>query len=165
MRESGPRGEDSYIYNHVCRSHNPDDIALFERMAPGSKFSDPDVRRAMEEINPEHKLLKYSVEKFKDKLHKLVPDRPSWTVTAHLQKDCYKFIHYNQPRTISVREAARLQSFPDWFVFPAVLGAAFRLIGNAVPPLLGFAFASSFRESDPEFGGSMVEASGQLELV
>jgi len=146
-------GQDSaFITAHVCRSHNSDDIALFDRMAVGAKFSDHEVQTAIREINPDHKLAKYSTEKFQDKLHKLIPTEPSWTVTAHLQKDCYKFIHYAQPRTISVREAARLQSFPDHFCFPLTLGTAFRVIGNAIPPLLAEAFAASFRASDQTMG-------------
>jgi hypothetical protein len=101
-------------------------------------------------INPNHKLIKYSAEKFKDKLHRLDPERPAWTVTAHLQKDCYKFIHHRQPRTITVREAARLQSFPDWFRFDGLsMVTAFRLIGNAVPALMANAFAHSFVAVDP----------------
>jgi DNA (cytosine-5)-methyltransferase 1 len=160
------RSGETNLYNHICRSHNCDDVALFGRMRPGARFSDPDVQSALRDINSEHKLLKYSVDKFQDKLHKLDPTQPAWTVTAHLQKDCYKFIHPSQPRTISVREAARLQSFPDSFVFPTVLGSAFRLIGNAVPPLLAFAFAQSFRASDPELAGELVMADGaQLQLV
>jgi DNA (cytosine-5)-methyltransferase 1 len=138
-----------FVYNHVGRTHNADDVELFRRMAPGAKFSDPEVQAALPDINPNHKLLKYSVEKFQDKLHKLDPSRPSWTVTAHLQKDCYKFIHYEAARTITVREAARLQSFPDWFVFPDAMAPAYRLIGNAIPPLLAKAFAESFHASDP----------------
>ena len=125
------------VHDHICRWHNADDIALFARMRPGARFADADVQEALVEINPHHKLRKYAVDKFKDKLHRLDPERPSWTVTAHLSKDCYKFIHHRQPRTISVREAARLQSFPDWFQFDEVsMIEGFRLIGNAVPPLL-----------------------------
>lgn len=125
------------VHDHICRWHNPDDTALFSRMRPGARFADEDVQRAMIEINPHHRLRKYAVDKFKDKLHRLDPERPAWTVTAHLSKDCYKFIHHRQPRTISVREAARLQSFPDWFHFDGVsMIEGFRLIGNAVPPLL-----------------------------
>jgi DNA (cytosine-5)-methyltransferase 1 len=157
MRGPAPDRREYPLYNHITRTHNPDDVALFGRMRPGAKFSDDEVQQAMHDINPEHKLLKYAVDKFQDKLHKLDPDRPSWTVTAHLQKDCYKFIHYSQPRTVSVREAARLQSFPDWFVFPPSLGPAFRLIGNAVPPLLAQAFAESFRRCDPRFSATGVQ--------
>jgi transposase len=119
-------------------------------MKPGGRFADPEVQSALIEINPEHKLRKYALDKFGDKLHRLDPSRPAWTVTAHLQKDCYKFIHHSQPRTITVREAARLQSFPDWFDFDDLkLGPAYRLIGNAVPPKLAQAFAQSFLEADP----------------
>jgi DNA (cytosine-5)-methyltransferase 1 len=62
---------------------------------------------------------------------------------AHLGKDGYSHIHYdsNQARTISVREAARLQSFPDGFVLSGTMNPAFRQIGNAVPALLAKAIA------------------------
>lgn len=78
----------------------------------------------------------YSVEKFHDKWKKLDPDKPSPTVTAHLSIDTYSHIHPWEPRGISVREAARLQSFPDSFIFTCGMGEAFKQIGNAVPPLL-----------------------------
>ena len=70
---------------------------------------------------------------------------PSWTVVAHLARDTYSHIHYDaaQKRMISVREAARLQSFPDAFEFCGNLGDCFRQIGNAVPPLLAWALADS----------------------
>jgi len=62
---------------------------------------------------------------------------------AHLGKDGYSHIHYDsdQARTISVREAARLQSFPDGFQFCGTMNPAFRQIGNAVPPLMAKALA------------------------
>ncbi len=85
----------------------------------------------------------YDPEKFPNKWWKLDPAKPSRTLTAHMGKDTYSHIHYDsqQCRTISVREAARLQSFPDGFVFAGAMNAAFRQIGNAVPPLLGLAVA------------------------
>jgi DNA (cytosine-5)-methyltransferase 1 len=78
-----------------------------------------------------------------DKWRKLIPDQPSWTVPAHLARDTYSHIHYDseQARMISVREAARLQSFPDAFGFAGNMGECFRQIGNAVPPLLAWAIA------------------------
>jgi DNA (cytosine-5)-methyltransferase 1 len=68
---------------------------------------------------------------------------------AHLGKDSYSHIHYDgsQARTISVREAARLQSFPDGFRFCGTMNPAFRQIGNAVPPLLAKAIATTMREA------------------
>lgn len=75
------------------------------------------------------------------------PDAPARTLMAHLSRDCYTHIHCDstQARTISVREAARLQSFPDGFVFPASMNAAFRMIGNAVPPLMSLALAREIK--------------------
>ncbi len=86
----------------------------------------------------------YDVNKFPNKWRKMWPDAPARTLLAHLGKDGYSQIHYDsrQARTISVREAARLQSFPDGFVFCGTMNPAFRQIGNAVPPLLAKAIAS-----------------------
>ncbi|MBN8498250.1 1-acylglycerol-3-phosphate O-acyltransferase, partial [Accumulibacter sp.] len=83
----------------------------------------------------------YDVGKFPNKWWKLDSDAPSRTLTAHLGKDTYSHIHYDgrQKRMISVREAARLQSFPDGFEFAGAINASFRQIGNAVPPLLALA--------------------------
>ncbi len=90
----------------------------------------------------------YDPKKFPNKWWKLDPSKPSRTLTAHMGKDTYSHIHYDsqQCRTISVREAARLQSFPDGFMFAGAMNAAFRQIGNAVPPLLGLAVARVVRE-------------------
>lgn len=77
-----------------------------------------------------------------DWLARLDPDRPSKTMVSHMSKDTYAYVHPSQPRTLSVREAARIQSFPDWFQFGSVgLVDAFRMVGNAVPPLLSNHFA------------------------
>lgn len=78
----------------------------------------------------------YSRTKFKDKWKRLHPELPSHTLVAHLSTDTYSHIHPWEPRGISVREAARLQSFPDDFVFKCTMSDAFKQIGNAVPPLL-----------------------------
>ena len=80
----------------------------------------------------------YDETKFPNKWRKMEPDMPARTLMAHLGKDGYSHIHHDssQARTISVREAARLQSFPDGFVFRGTMNPAFRQIGNAVPPLM-----------------------------
>ena len=158
MRPGGLAKPEASLFDHIGRWHNPDDVALFARMKHGARFADGEVQDALREINPEHKLIKYSKDKFKDKLHKLDPNRPAWTVTAHLQKDCYKFIHYRQPRTITVREAARLQGFPDWFRFDNLsMCTSFGLVGNAVPSFLAQAFADSFKKSDPGLCGARIK--------
>ena len=81
--------------------------------------------------------LMYEQEGFKDKMRRIKWDRPAPTVVAHLAKDGYMFIHPWKDRTITVREAARFQSFPDDFEFMGSMAAQFRQVGNAVPPLLG----------------------------
>ncbi len=80
--------------------------------------------------------------------HVLDPKEPSTTIIAHLYKDGNRFIHYDpkQQRTITVREAARLQSFPDDFEFVASRGGAYQMIGNAVPPMLAKAVANAIFE-------------------
>lgn len=85
----------------------------------------------------------YKRDKFPNKWVKLRHDFPSRTLMAHLSHDSYSHIHYSaeQARTISVREAARLQSFPDGFQFCGAMNAAFGQIGNAVPPLMAQALA------------------------
>ncbi len=77
--------------------------------------------------------------------HVLEPDEPSTTIIAHLYKDGNRFIHYDpeQQRSITVREAARLQSFPDDFEFIGSRGSAYQMIGNAVPPILANVIAKA----------------------
>src|SRR5262245_56099242 len=85
----------------------------------------------------------FPIDHFIDKWRTLIPDQPSWTVPAHLSKDAYSHIHHDdrQARAISIREAARLQSFPDAFTFVGNMGDCFRQVGNAVPPLLAWVIA------------------------
>lgn len=77
--------------------------------------------------------------------HVLEPGLPSTTIIAHLYKDGNRFIHYDskQARTITPREAARLQSFPDDFDFIGSQGNVYEMIGNAVPPMLANAVAKA----------------------
>lgn len=90
----------------------------------------------------------YDPSKFPNKWWKLRADAPVRTLMAHLGKDSYSHIHFDseQARTITVREAARLQSFPDGFVFKGSMNPAFKQIGNAVPPLFAYAIAQGMRE-------------------
>lgn len=91
----------------------------------------------------------YNPETFPNRWWKLIRDEPSRTLMAHLGKDCYSHIHYDgaQRRTISVREAARLQSFPDGFTFAGTMNPMFRQIGNAVPPLMAWEIAKVIKAS------------------
>ena len=78
-----------------------------------------------------------------DWLSRMDPNRPAKTMVSHMAKDTYAFVHPTKARTISVREAARVQTFPDWYGFGCLgLVDAFRVIGNAVPPFLGYQMAT-----------------------
>ena len=132
------RGELDTLRNNITRWHREKDIEVFGNMRPGEKWADLS--------GSDRKKIGYSDKSFKDKWKRLREDRPSWAVVAHLQKDGYMYIHPRQDRTISVREAARLQSFPDSFVFYGSRSAQFRQIGNAVPPLLAVAIAEHVKK-------------------
>jgi len=118
------------VMNHLCRAHNPVDMICFAMLGQGQKYVDlPESMR------------RYRWDIFDDKYKRLNWNEPSWTLTAHMRKDCLAYIHPIQNRGISVREAARLQSFPDHFVFDAPMTRMFELVGNSVPPLLAQAIA------------------------
>lgn len=93
-------------------------------------------------------LKRYGNKGFQDKMRRIPWWKPSWTIVAHLQKDGYMFIHpdTDQNRSITVREAARIQSFPDNFDFSAGGEISrmhqYRLVGNAVPPLVAKAIGT-----------------------
>lgn len=112
---------------------------LPQRLEPGSE--------AWEDLKSRY-VPPYRNDAFHDKWRKLVAHEPAWTVTAHLSRDTYSHIHYDsrQARTVTVREAARLQSFPDAVDFQGNFGEQYRQIGNAVPPLLARAIASNLIE-------------------
>jgi DNA (cytosine-5)-methyltransferase 1 len=109
------------------------------RLPPGS----PDYATLQRRMVPP-----YRTDTFPNRWWKLRADFPVRTLMAHIGKDTYSHIHYDsaQARTISVREAARLQSFPDGFTFAGTMNPAFRQIGNAVPPLMAFALAQTIQE-------------------
>ncbi|MFN2475338.1 MAG: DNA cytosine methyltransferase [Chthoniobacterales bacterium] len=83
---------------------------------------------------------------FKDRYKRQHRERPCSTIVAHLSKDGLMFIHPTQCRTLTPREAARVQTFPDWFEFPVARTHQFRLIGNAVPPLVAEAVGEEIRD-------------------
>jgi site-specific DNA-cytosine methylase len=99
-----------------------------------------------------------------DWLERLPPDRPSKTIVAHIGKDTYGYIHPYQARPLSVREAARIQTFPDFFAFTgAGVVDAYAMIGNAVPPLLAMHFATAFESL--QAAGQIFEAADEKAVM
>ena len=129
LMRQGLRGQPGrVIHDHVTRAVRKDDAKAFRLMPEGGIYKDLPER-----------LRRYRNDIFHDKYKRLSWDEPSRAITAHLAKDGYWYIHPEQHRTLSVREAARIQSFPDRFRFSGTPTHQFRQIGNAVPPLLGAA--------------------------
>ena len=155
------------LFNHKVRYNNEHDLEIYKLIKPGIYLDHPENYEAL-------KLCKYGtrevngkviIEGFKDKYFKLHPDKPSRTIVAHLQMDNNGFIHYGDiPRGISVREAARLQSFPDWYEFKGPLSFQFKQIGNAVPPLLAYKLATLMITFLQEGVSSLLDKYAQKEL-
>ncbi len=118
------------LHDHMTRAVRADDLEVFQMMDSKTLYS---------EI-PEH-LRRYKADSFDDKYKRLDWDDVSRSITAHIAKDGYWYIHPGEHRTLTVREAARIQTFPDSFRFSGARSDAFRQIGNAVPPMLGQAAA------------------------
>ena len=95
---------------------------------------------------PEH-LRRYRSDIFNDKYLRLSFDGLARTIMAHIAKDGYWYIHPAEDRTLSIREAARIQTFPDRFRFAGHPSSRYRQIGNTVPPMLASAIGSSMLES------------------
>jgi len=125
-RRSVPDDEGSVIYDHVARAVREDDAEAFELLQPGQTYRDLPER-----------LKRYRDDIFDDKYKRLAWDAVSRSITAHIARDGYWYIHPDQARTLSTREAARIQTFPDTFRFCGHPSVQLRQIGNAVPPALG----------------------------
>lgn len=128
------------LMDHIARKHNSTDRERFDVMI-GNHWSFGEMRKARPDLEHEHARLfdnSYVVQWW---------DLPSKTILAHIHKDGFQFIHpdINQLRTFTVREAARIQSFPDDFVFEGSRGEKYKQIGNAVPVLFAEALAKAIK--------------------
>lgn len=143
-RKSHESPESEYTW-HQPRYHNLRDMDTFRILAEdiesGARKYDS---KKISELYEERVGSKSPIHRY----HVLEPDLPSTTIIAHLYKDGNRFIHYDseQSRSITVREAARLQSFADDFDFIGSQGNAYQMIGNAVPPQLAKNIACALSE-------------------
>jgi DNA (cytosine-5)-methyltransferase 1 len=126
------------LLNHTVRYNNPRDLELYALLRPGE-----DSIHALERYG-RHDLMRYRSDVFDDKYARLRSDRPSKTIVSHLAKDGNGYIHPTQVRSISIREACRLQSFDDSYAFCGSPSDQWIQIGNAVPPVLAETIARSF---------------------
>lgn len=130
------------LMDHIARKHNDMDRERFQVMIH-NHWSFGQLRREMPQYEHEHARVfdnSYVVQWW---------DLPSKTILAHIHKDGFQFIHPDeeQRRTFTVREAARIQSFPDDFEFKGSRGEKYKQIGNAVPPLFAEALAKSIKKN------------------
>lgn len=128
----------SVVYNHKARYVNDVNYDIYRLLEQGDDASDPKIADIMPYTNRLHC--------FKDKYYKLIADKPSRTITAHLRMDCHSHIHPFQVRALTPREAARCQSFPDDYLFLGAYLKTYMQIGNAVPCLMAKGIASVIKK-------------------
>lgn len=123
------------LFNHKNRYNNPRDIEIYSRLPQGANS----LHESIADIMP------YSRRNdiFKDKYFKLQDDRICKTITSHMKYDCNMYIHPWYSRGLSPREAARIQTFPDDFVFYGAQNSWYAQIGNAVPVKLAQAIGTA----------------------
>jgi DNA (cytosine-5)-methyltransferase 1 len=130
------------VCNHVSRPHMTTDLYryLFAACYARVHRRSPELKDFPSVLHPDHKSLKNALSKghFDDRFRVQMASRPATTITSHIAKDGHYFIHYDeaQCRSLTVREAARLQTFPDNYYFCGPRTHQYRQVGNAVPPLL-----------------------------
>ncbi|MDD4357567.1 MAG: DNA cytosine methyltransferase [Smithellaceae bacterium] len=135
------------VCNHTTKTHMPSDLHryLFASCFAAVHEKSPTLSEFPKKLWPEHKSAqkagRYS--NFSDRFRVQIATKPSTTVMSHISKDGHYYIHYDpaQCRSLTVREAARLQTFPDNYFFEGARTQQYIQVGNAVPPLLALQLA------------------------
>ena len=142
----------NFLDGHETRSHMPSDLRRYAFATSFAHVSgqSPKLADFPESLLPNHRnvLLGRQGKMFSDRFRVQLPNRPSTTVTSHISKDGHYFIHYDpsQCRSLTVREAARIQTFPDNYKFQGPRTEQYHQIGNAVPPYLARQIAAIVAE-------------------
>lgn len=148
LRRHYRRSGEQLLRNHETRGHMKEDLAryLFCAVWGQVRGRSPTSGDFPKILHPQHK--SWSAGHFADRFRVQLPHLPSNTVTSHLAKDGHQFIHWDaeQCRSLTVREAARLQTFPDDYVFLGNRTQQYTQVGNAVPPWLARAIAKKVCE-------------------
>lgn len=145
------------VLQHVSRKHLLEDLKRYLFAARYTKLNQnfprlEDYKKAGDNLLPDHENVESG--KFTDRFRVQLPNIPATTVTSHISKDGHYFIHYDplQCRSLTVREAARIQTFPDNYYFCGERTSQFHQVGNAVPPYLAYQIAEIVNNVlNPEF--------------
>lgn len=130
------------VVNHASRPHMASDLHRYLFATAYAKVvgRSPELRDFPIALLPQHRNVREAGKElyFDDRFRVQVAERPSTTITCHIAKDGHYYLHYDpaQCRSLTVREAARVQTFPDNYLFCGTRTAQYRQVGNAVPPLL-----------------------------
>lgn len=127
-----------YVFNHKARYCSDVNYEIFKRLKQGEDATNPRIADIMPYAH------RNGI--FKDKYFKLYADRPCRTITAHMKMDCLSHIHPYQVRSLTPREAARVQSFPDNYLFLGAYLKTYMQIGNAVPVLMAKQIAETIKK-------------------
>lgn len=131
------------VTNNICRVSNPKAKVMFSLLKPGQRY----IELLEEEKEKVYLFDTFNSSVIEGRCRRLPLDEVAWTIIAHIGMDGYEYIHPVEERTLSVREAARLQSFTDDFVFSGNMREQYVQVGNAVPPLMSYSIARVINES------------------
>lgn len=135
-----------FVTQHITRPHNKKDLKIYKLAI---KTWEKNKKRLKNGDVPKGMRTQKNIDSFRDRFKVVASNELCHTMIAHIAKDGHYYIHpdKNQLRSLSVREAARIQSFPDDYFFEGTRSSAFRQIGNAVPPLMAEAIARKMRDT------------------
>jgi DNA (cytosine-5)-methyltransferase 1 len=139
LKDINQEKEISYVFNHKSRYNNENDLEIFRLLPEGENSLHESIQHLSNYTNRNHI--------FADKYYKLKGNEVSKTITSHMKYDCHMYIHPEQARGLSPREAARIQTFPDDYVFRGALNDWYKQIGNAVPVKLAEVIANELKKN------------------